>query len=97
MEIDTDFFLSKEVMEDIVKIRPNATGIIGTAKTIERGVSNMICLPRRMDEIEDMMLKEEAAEMSVQTRSLRDAQGLLKGLTHAPPACYGTLKANVTT
>lgn len=45
VEIDEGFFLSKEVVEDIVQIKPNVNGIIATSKTIERGVSNMVVLP----------------------------------------------------
>lgn len=41
VEIDEGFFLSKEVVEDIVQIKPNVNGIIATSKTIERGVSNI--------------------------------------------------------
>lgn len=97
IEIDEGFFLSKEVVEDMVQVKPNVNGIIATSKTIERGVSNMVVLPRRQDDIEERLLAEEAAARTEGARSLKDAQSLVKSETRAPPSTYATLRTNVAT
>jgi hypothetical protein len=89
------FFLPEEVVKDIMKVRPNPFGTVGTAETSDHGVSNLVLLPRRNEEIEKMMLQEKAAEDSKATRTLRDAEKLAKNDTRAPPRNYYTLKLNV--
>jgi hypothetical protein len=97
IEIDRSVFLGEEVIKDIMKVRPNPFGTVGTAETSDRGVSNLVLLPRRNEEIEKMMLQERAAEESKATRTLRDAEKLAKNDTRAPPRNYYTLKLNVGT
>jgi hypothetical protein len=96
-EIDTAFFLSKEVVEDIIKIQPNDTNTVGMNSTSARGVSNLVVLPRRMAEIEAMMKMEEAIDKTEMSRTLREAEKLAKTETRAPPRTYYTLKLNVAT
>jgi hypothetical protein len=96
-EIDTTFFLSKEVLEDIMKIQPNDTNTVGMNSTTARGVSNLVVLPRRMAEIETMMKLEEAADKTEYSRTLKEAERLAKAETRAPPRTYYTLKLNVAT
>jgi hypothetical protein len=83
IEIDRSVFLGEEVIKDIMKVRPNPFGTVGTAETSDRGVSNLVLLPRRNEEIEKMMLQERAAEESKATRTLRDAEKLAKNNTRA--------------
>jgi hypothetical protein len=96
-EIDTAFFLSKEVVEDIIKIQPNDTNTVGMNSTSARGVSNLVVLPRQMAEIEAMMKMEEAIDKTEMSRTLRKAEKLAKTETRAPPRTYYTLKLNVAT
>jgi hypothetical protein len=84
-EIDTTFFLAKEVLEDIMKIQPNDTNTVGMNSTTARGVSNLVVLPRRMAEIETMMKLEEAADKTEYSRTLKEAERLAKAETRAPP------------
>jgi hypothetical protein len=95
IEIDRSIFLSEEVIKDIMKVRPNPFGTVGTAETSDRGVTNLVLLPRRNEEIDKMMLQEKAVEESKHTRTLRDAERLAKNDTRAPPRNYYTLKLNV--
>jgi hypothetical protein len=96
-EFDTTFFLSKEVLEDIMKIQRNDTNTVGMNSTTARGVSNLVVLPRRMAEIETMMKLEEAADKTEYSRTLKEAERLAKAETRAPPRTYYTLKLNVAT
>jgi hypothetical protein len=96
-EIDTAFFLSKDVLEDILKIQPNDTNTVGLNSTTGRGVSNLAVLPRRMAEIEMMLRMEEAADKSELTRTMKEAEKMAKVETRAPPRTYYTLKLNVAT
>jgi hypothetical protein len=78
-----------------MKVRPNPFGTAGTAEMSDCGVSNLVLLPRRNEEIEKMMLQEKVVEESKNTRTLCDAERLTKNDTRAPPRNYYTLKFNV--
>jgi hypothetical protein len=60
IEIYRSVFLTEEVVKDVMKVRPNPYGTVGTAETSDRGVSNLVLLPQRNDEIEKMMMLERA-------------------------------------
>eukprot|EP00956_Cyclotella_meneghiniana_P012278 scaffold17443_cov38-Cyclotella_meneghiniana.AAC.9 len=97
MKIDTTCFLSKEVLEDIVKQRPNETGVMATMEASGRGVSNLVVLGRSQLEIESLLRVEEAMNMSNDNRTFREAEKQAKVAARRPPTTYWTLLLNVAT
>jgi hypothetical protein len=95
--IDRSIYLSKETVEDIIKMRFNPVGLGGTLSTCEKGVSNMLCLPRTQGEIEALKLFERAVEETQGTRTLKEAERLANSTKRDPPTDYHTLKLMVAT
>lgn len=95
--IDRSIYLSKESVEDIIKMRFNPVGMGGTLSTCEKGVSNMLCLPRNQGEIEALKLFEQAVEETQGTRTLKEAERLANSTKRDPPTDYHTLKLMVAT
>lgn len=97
IEIDP-LFLTKEVVEDIVAIKGNPTGISATSKSTQaRGISNLVVLPEKPEDAEQKLFFEEAMLATEGNRTVKDAKELLKQETRAPPRQYSTLKLNVAT
>eukprot|EP00956_Cyclotella_meneghiniana_P035464 scaffold115205_cov57-Cyclotella_meneghiniana.AAC.3 len=97
MKIDTTCFLSKEVLDDIVKQRPNETGVMATMEASGRGVSNLVVLGRSQLEIDSLLRLEEAMNMSNNNRTFREAEKQTKVAARRPPTTYWTLLLNVAT
>lgn len=97
MKIDSNCFLSKEVLEDIIKQKPNETGVMATTEASGRGVSNLVVLGRTQVEIEAMLRQEEAWNRSDGNRTLKEAEKQTKVAPRKPPTGYFTLVLNVAT
>jgi hypothetical protein len=69
LKLDRGIYLTDEVEKDIMKIRPNPFGTIGTAECSDREVSNLVVLPRTNEEIEKMRMLERAVEESKCSRT----------------------------
>jgi hypothetical protein len=61
-EIDRSIFFSKETVDNIVKMRFNSVGLGATLTTCEKGISNLLCLPRTAGEVKALKLFERAVE-----------------------------------
>ena len=96
-QIDPACFLSKQVIEDIVNITPNETGVVGVSTASGRGVTNLVCLPRKQAEIDSMMKLEEAISKTELQRTLAEAQKYAKSEARAPPRTFYTVKQNLAT
>jgi hypothetical protein len=95
--IDRSVFFSKETMEDIVKMRFNPVGLSATLTTCEKGVTNLLCLPRTAGEVEALKLFERAVEETMATRTLKEAEKLASSNKRDPPTDYFSLKVMVGT
>jgi hypothetical protein len=95
--IDRSIFFSKETMEDIVKMRFNPVGLSATLTTCEKGVTNLLCLPRTAGEVEALKLFERAVEETMATRTLKEAEKLASSNKRDPPTDYFSLKVMVGT
>jgi hypothetical protein len=51
-----------------MRVHPNPYGTQGTVESSDHGVSNLILLPRRNEEIEKMLMLERAAIRSQKTQ-----------------------------
>lgn len=97
IKIDSACFLSKEVLEDIIKQRPNETGVMATTEASGRGVSNLVVLGRTQLEIDAMLRQEEAMDKSDGNRTYKEAEKQTKVAVRRPPTMYFTLQLNVNT
>jgi hypothetical protein len=61
IDIDRGVFLSEEVIKNIMKVTPNPGGVVATAEPSDKIVSNLVCLPRRMADIERLRRLEPAS------------------------------------
>lgn len=55
---------SKDMIDDIVKLRPNPGDGHPTLKMAEKGVSMFACIPCTHHEIESLQIREQAADES---------------------------------
>jgi hypothetical protein len=78
-------------------MEPNPSGCVGTQKASDRGVSNMMCLPRTIQEIQERLEKEALARDTVANRTMNKAVKLAANSLKEPPAGYYTLKLNIAT
>lgn len=97
IELAAGVFLTKQVVEDIINITPNETGVVGVAVASGRGVSNLVVLPRNQAEIEALIRLEEATSSTEFTRTLEEAKKIAKAEARAPPRTFGTVKLNLAT
>jgi hypothetical protein len=97
IEIDRGVFLSEEVIKNIMKVTPNPGGVVATAEPSDKIVSNLVCLPRRMADIERLRRLERLREETEGNRSFREAEKLAKSDVRAPPRTYYSLKLNIAT
>lgn len=95
--IDKGFYLSDDIIKAIMNVTPNPTGTVATPVPSDKILSNLTCLPRRMEQVEKMMLADRLAEETKANRTYKDAEKLAKSDVRAPPSTYERLKANVTT
>ena len=95
--IDHGMFLSSDTIDDIVKLRPNPGGSSATLKTGERGISILACLPRAANEIENIRLREVAAEESKASQTLKEAEKLAAADSREPANDLLSLKLNLAT
>jgi hypothetical protein len=95
-ELTTNILFSEEQMKDIMSVNPNPTETTGTAEASDRGVSNLICLPRTAKEIEQRKLQEQARDGCELT--YKEKWALTSGKnTRNPPQGYYTLRLMVAT
>ena len=79
IELAAGVFLTKQIVEDIINITPNETGVVGMAVASGRGVSNLVVLPRNQVEIEALIRLEEATSSTEFTRrTLEEAKKIAK-------------------
>ena len=97
IDIDRSIFFAKEMIEDIVKMRFNSVGLSATLTTCEKGISNLLCLPRTSDEIEALKLFEQAIEETRATRTLKEAERIAASNKRDPTVEYHSLKLMVAT
>lgn len=97
IDIDRGIFFTKETIDDIVKLRFNSAGICATLTSCEKGISNLLCLPREANEIEAIKLFEQAVEETKATRTLKEAERIANSTTRDPPTDYHGLKLMVAT
>lgn len=97
LEIDRGLFLSEDVVRNIMKVTPNPGGVVATSEPSDKIVSNLVCLPRRMLEIEWLRRMEQLREETEGNRSLKEAEKLAKSEVRAPPRTYYSLKLNIAT
>jgi hypothetical protein len=98
IDIDRGVFLSEEVIKNIMKVTPNPGGVVATAEPSDKiGVSNLVCLPRRMADIKRLRRLERLREETEGNRSFREAEKLSKSDVRAPPRTYYSLKLNIAT
>jgi hypothetical protein len=95
--IDRGFYLTDDIIKAIMNVTPNPTGTVATPVPSNKIVSNLICLPRRMEQVEKMMLADRLAEETKANHTLKDAEKLSKSDVRTQPSTYERLKANVTT
>lgn len=93
--IDRSIFFAKELIEDIVKMRFDPVGITGTLASCEKGIFNMLCLPRTSGEIEALRLFEQAVDEMQGTRTLKEAERIATSSKRNPPTTYNELKRMV--
>lgn len=97
IETSANILFIEEQIKDIMKMEPNPSGCVGTQKASDRGVSNMMCLPRTIQEIQDRLEKEALARETSQNRTMNEAIKLATSSLKEPPAGYYTLKLNIAT
>jgi hypothetical protein len=95
--MDRSIFFAKETIEDIVKMRFNPVGLATSLATCEKGISNLLCLPRTAGEIEALKLFEKAVEDTAATRTLKEAEKLANSSKRDPLTDYFSLKVMVAT
>jgi hypothetical protein len=97
IEIDKSIFFTKETMDDIVKMHFNSVGLSATLTTCEKGISNLLCLPRTAGEVEALKLFEQAIAATQATRTLKEAERIASSNKREPPSEYYSLKLMVAT
>jgi hypothetical protein len=88
IETSANILFIEEQIKDIMKMEPNPSGCVGTQKASDRGVSNMMCLPRTIQEIQDRLEKEALARETSQNRTMNEAIKLATSSLKEPPAGY---------
>jgi hypothetical protein len=97
IETSSNILFIEEQIKDILKMEPNPSGCVGTQKASDRGVSNMMCLPRTIQEIQERLEKEALARDTLANRTMNEAIKLAANSLKEPPAGYYTLKLNIAT
>jgi hypothetical protein len=97
VEISSNILLTEDQIKDIIKMEPNPSGCVGTSKASDRGVSNMMCLPRTIQEIAERLEKERIARETQANRTMIEAVKLSTSSLKEPPYSYCTLKLNLAT
>jgi hypothetical protein len=75
-------------MKDFIANHASPGSGVALLKGAERGVSNLICLPQTAQEIQEKMIRDEAARTTMDTRTYDEAMKLAKLATIKPPAGY---------
>jgi hypothetical protein len=96
-QIDKGFYIPDDIITSIMNVTPNPTGTVATPVPSDRIVSCLICLPRRMDQVEKMMQHDRLVEETKANRTYKDAEKLCKSDVRAPPSTYERLKGMITT
>jgi hypothetical protein len=60
--IDQGVYLTDEIVKAIMNVTPNLTGTVATCVPSDKIVSNLVCLPRQVEQVEQMMLADRLAE-----------------------------------
>jgi hypothetical protein len=97
IEISTNILFTEDQIKDILKMEPNPSGCVGTSKASDRGVSNMMCLPRTIQEIQERLEKERMARDTESNRTMSEAVKLATSSLKEPPLSYYTLKLMIAT
>ena len=86
-----------KTMDDIVNLKFNPGQGIAQFKSVERGLSMLVCQSRTPEEIEAVRDREAAEQLTRATRVLEEALKLSRGSPRAPSNNYFELKLNVNT
>lgn len=96
-EIDRGIYLTDEIVKNIVKVNPNPMCVAATTSDpSDKIFSNLMCLPLKHGQRENVMIPEKIARETEHNRNVREAEKLsTKSNTRAPPTTYARLKANI--
>jgi hypothetical protein len=90
-------YFTDDQMKDFMANNPNPGIGAATLKGAERGVSNMICMPQTAQEIQELMIRDEAKANTTDTRTYTEAIALSKSNTIKPPTNYYVFRNTLNT
>lgn len=85
IEISQNIFLPEDLIKNILAVKPNPMRMVGTSRVSDIEVTNLACLPLKLDEIEARLIGEQAAASTEANRTKAEKEKQLKGEMRTPP------------